>query len=128
MLQGGVGQDVSAAVALGDSYTAKMQYQAAVPNTTGVPATPASGLNNTSSSNTVNIKASPGVVARLRNVNQAASSFGPAEFIVYDNTAASGTIVWRGWLSAGESADLQIPCSTGITVYTADAFWAVTWA
>lgn len=71
------------------------------------------------------LKSASGVIGTLVNAGGATSG----SITVYDNTAASGKIVWSGTLTAGQALSLNMPCSIGITVVTAAAnTLAVSWA
>lgn len=88
-----------------------------IPGTTGVLATPYSGMQNTAITASAEVKASAGVVGTLINTGSATSPV----ITVYDNTAANGTVIWAGTLTAGQVLPLGIPCGTGIYVSLAAA-------
>lgn len=59
------------------------------------------------------VKGSPGVLGRIINSNTTAQT---ATFSCYDNaTAASGTVLWAGILTASQVVDLEMSATNGIT-------------
>ena len=90
-----------------------------IASATGVAATPYSGGQSVAitTATTTAVKGSPGVVGTVINAGSATSG----AITIYDNTAASGKIIWSGTLTAGQILPLGMPCGTGITVVTAAA-------
>lgn len=89
-----------------------------IPGVTGILGSPSSGITPAyiTTATTTAVKASAGVIGTITNAGTAAASV-----TVYDNTAASGNLVWSGTLAAGQVLALGFPCATGITVVTAAA-------
>lgn len=83
-----------------------------IPGATGVLATPYSGTKNLALTASAEVKATPGVIGTFVNTGTTTSP----TITVYDNTAASGTVVWSGTLAAGQVLPLGMPCGVGIYV------------
>ena len=88
-------------------------------NGTGVLSTPGSGTKPVyiTTATTTAVKASRGVLGSLSNASGAVTG----AITVYDNTAASGNVLWQGTLAAGQVLPIGMPCATGITIVTAAA-------
>ena len=114
------GANSAAAGVMGwDASAGTMWRLRIVPGTSGIQASPYSGLQSVAitTATTTAVKASAGVVGTLSNASGAVTG----TITVYDNTAASGKTLWSGTLAAGQVLALGIPCGTGITVLTAAA-------
>lgn len=63
---------------------------------------------------TTTVKSGPGRVFRVL------VTAGTGAITIYDNTAASGTIIWtKASVAVGDSYTIDCPCTTGITVTVA---------
>jgi hypothetical protein len=100
-------------------FSSAYYVQASIPGSTGIAATPFSGLYSAAitTATTTSIKASAGVVGSISNASGAATG----SITVYDSTTNSGKTIWSGTLAAGEILSIGMPCGTGITVVTAAA-------
>lgn len=66
---------------------------------------------------TTQLALGPAMMGTLVNTGSATSG----AVTVYDNTAASGTVLWTGTLTASQVLPLGLPCAVGLTVVTAAA-------
>lgn len=66
---------------------------------------------------TTQLAVGPAMMGTLVNTGAATSG----AITVYDNTAASGTVLWTGTLTASQVLPLGLPCAVGLTVVTASA-------
>lgn len=82
-------------------------------------ATYLSGITSTAITTiaTTVVKSTPGVIGTISNGSNAVTGI----ITVYDNTTATGKLIWAGTLAAGQVLPIGIPCTIGITVVTAGA-------
>lgn len=119
-MEGSDGVNIGAVGAMGHDDTQEAYYSLRViPNTTGVVANAYSGKYSVAitTATTTAVKASGGAIGTIINAGGATSG----AISIYDNTSATGKLIWAGTLTAGQVLPLGIPCGTGITITTAAA-------
>ena len=87
-----------------------------ITGTSGVPATPSSGLHPIyiTTATTTLVKTGPGVVGTLAN----ATGLATGTVQIYDNTAASGNMLWQGQMGEYQVLPIGMPVNTGIVIVT----------
>lgn len=65
---------------------------------------------------TTNIASGGGMISKIINNGTVTS----AAITVYDSTAASGSIIWKGTIAAGGVQELRAPTQNGVTIVTGD--------